>query len=241
VQLPDAIDKIRPSVVQIRAIESGSEGRTIGTGFVVTTAGLVVTALHVVQPPSLAAGQSLAVAFAGPTVNTPIARAAATFVQVPARVLAGNREHDLAIIETANISNSDLKIKILDQDFNTALSPAKLYSGGIRDGISLAVSGYPLSQPSLVTNAGVLASTFSVQSQGRLWRKRYLGDFTANRGNSGGPVYTVNDAAVIGVHVASQMTPIRGGAGQQTAGLSVIVPIAEVTTFLEEQGWELPE
>jgi S1-C subfamily serine protease len=237
-QLPDAIDKIRPSVVQIRATGSGtsSEAPAIGTGFVVTTAGHVVTALHVVQPPSLPAGQSLSVGFAGPTISTPVASVAASFVVVPARLHAGNREHDLAIIETANMSNSDLKIKVLDQDFDITPTPATLYSGEIRDGISLAVSGYPLSKPSLVTNAGVLASTFAVQSQGGEWRKRYLGDFTTNRGNSGGPVYTVNDAAVIGVHVATQMAPIRRGTGQQTAGLAVIVPIAEVMTFLIEQG-----
>jgi len=243
VQLPDAIDKIRPSIVQIRVLGPGMppQGHTVGTGFVVTDAGHVVTALHVVQPLNPAAGHSLAVAFAGPSANTPAARAAATFVQVAARVIDTNPDHDLAIIETSNLSNSGLKIEFLGQSFNTTPSPVQLHADTVRDGISLAVSGYPLNEPSLVTNAGVLASTFTVALQEGQLRERYLGDLTANFGNSGGPVYTVQDAAVIGVHVSSKLTPISNGQGHQTAGLTVIVPAAEVKALLEKNSLSLPE
>ena len=44
-------------------------------------------------------------------------------------------------------------------------------------------------------------------------QERYLSDFTANPGNSGGPVYTVRDASVIGVCVARRLAPIVGGLG----------------------------
>jgi hypothetical protein len=69
VQLPDAIDRIRPSIVQIGAVALGAAPgqATLGTGFVVTSAIHVITAKHVVDGINSVTQEGLQVGFAAPT------------------------------------------------------------------------------------------------------------------------------------------------------------------------------
>lgn len=236
--LVDAIDRIRPSVVQIRAVGPGMSpgGNTLGTGFVVTKDRHVVTAKHVVDAIDYGAGQSLHVAFAGPDVDTRQLKIRANFTGTQATVLDTVDEHDLALLEVPGAQNLTFRIQLGDQLIETEPRAAWLNERKLREGIELAVSGYPLAQPSLVTNAGVLASSFSPDGPVGNWKDRYLGDFTANPGNSGGPVYTVGDAGIVGVCVAGRLAPIVGGVGAHAAGLTVVVPVAEVQALMARNG-----
>lgn len=229
VQLPDAIDRIRPSIVQIGA--TGTEV-ALGTGFIVTSALHVVTAKHVVDS---AADQRPHVNFGGPTIDTPEIKMRGSFLGAEAVVIDVMPDHDLALLEVPTAAKVIPGSLFAGQPMPTPV-PVSLGTGGIQEGTSLAVSGYPLNAPSLVTNAGVLASSFSLIEQEGQLQEGHLGDFTANPGNSGGPVYKTADARVIGVCVAGKLTPIVGGEGAHAAGLTVIVPVAAVVELLERNG-----
>jgi S1-C subfamily serine protease len=235
--LPDTIDAIRPSVVQIRATgsEGTPQGRTLGTGFLVTSQ-FVVTAKHVVDAVDESAGEALHVAFAGPEVDTPELKMRAGFIGTGGHVLAVGADHDLALIRAADTPELMAGLTWANDVAQPAPRPVRLSDGKLREGTAIAVSGYPLDEPSLVTNAGILASSFSLVQATSGFQERHLGDFTANPGNSGGPVYEVADGTIVGVCVAGKLTPIVGGVGAHAAGLTVIVPVAELAAFLAGQG-----
>jgi hypothetical protein len=151
----------------------------------------------------------------------------AGFVGTSARVVDAVFKQDLALLEvtgqrTALLAEIESKTgsKTMYRR-ETYRDPARLSSTKLREGVALAVSGYPLAEPSLVTNAGILATTFSVAGG----REGYLGDFTVNPGNSGGPVYTVGNAEVIGVCAAIKRR-------SYLAGLTLIVPVDQVRAML---------
>lgn len=108
-----------------------------------------------------------------------------------------------------------------------------------REGVGIAVSGYPLSTPTLITTSGAIASSWSVDSvevqppgapEGFTipdLKDSYIADVAVNPGNSGGPVCLAASGEVIGVCVAFRVAeagdesmPLR-----YNSGLSVVVPI----------------
>jgi S1-C subfamily serine protease len=125
-----------------------------------------------------------------------------------------------------------------------------------RDGEAIAVSGYPLGEPVLVTNTGVVASSWSVALDevphpslpgvtSPELRDVYLADVQTNPGNSGGPVYSAADGSIIGVLVAGRLTNVLAG-GEPVladelpvvadAGLSIVVPIKYAVEMLNKHG-----
>lgn len=242
-QLPDAIDRVRPSVVQIRAIgpDVPPPGQSVGTGFVVTGDAHVITALHVVEAIK-EKGCELFVAFMGPDIDKPPNIARGAFKNVSAQVLDTNPTHDLAILDVPEANDGSAgTLRVFDEDYDITYVPCWLNTDRLRDGIDLAVSGYPMQEPCLVTNAGILASAFTVALQAGALEERCLGDFTANPGNSGAPVYKVNDAIVIGVCLAVGQRPTVEDAGGQDTGLTLIVAAKEVRALLDKNGLELPQ
>jgi S1-C subfamily serine protease len=118
---------------------------------------------------------------------------------------------------------------------------ASLSDQAVRDGEGIAVSGYPLAEPALVTTSGAIASAFGsdiqeIQAAGGPAgflvpdsADSYLADVAVNPGNSGGPVYRIADGSVLGVCVAFR---IAAGTLENhpspffyNSGLSVVVPI----------------
>lgn len=66
----------------------------------------------------------------------------------------------------------------------------------------------------------------------------YLGDITANPGNSGGPVYKLSDGKVIGVCVAGKLTSAKHNIGADaqilhSAGLTFITPARAIDEMLK--------
>jgi S1-C subfamily serine protease len=242
-QLPEAIESIRRAVVQIQRHGSGTRrGSTIGSGFIVGDRAHVVTAKHVVDAVDFGAGQTIVVGFALPDVDTPELTMRANFVGTGAEVVDASAEHDIALLSVPGATELLVGVQLGDRAIAAEPIPARLSKKKPREGVLLAISGYPLNEPSLVTTCGTLASSFSLDREGPNPEMRYLGDVTANPGNSGGPVYTVSDAAVIGVCVAGRLTSVVGGEGEQAAGLkhaaglTVIVPVEQVQAFLERNG-----
>jgi hypothetical protein len=125
------------------------------------------------------------------------------------------------------------------------------------DGLAVATSGYPLANPSMVTSSGIIASGWLTDDDAaQLLRRdnpgapshvvRYLADMEVNGGNSGGPVYSVDTVAVIGVCVATQSALVTGKGGNPvvaegsplfySSGLTVVVPARYVISLLERNG-----
>jgi len=74
----------------------------------------------------------------------------------------------------------------------------------------------------------------------------YIGDMHVNPGNSGGPVYSVEQGKVIGVCVAAALAPVVYGDGNHepasagnrplfsNSGLSVVIPVRYVIDLLKK-------
>jgi len=131
----------------------------------------------------------------------------------------------------------------------------KINSNRPIDGTSIGISGYPLSETVLVTNSGVVASSWSIDSMeisvgaaipeftfpdiGDV----YLGDIEINPGDSGAPIYLVDNASIIGLCVASKPSPVRNQNGNPvvsygqrlyfSSGLTIIVPTRYIIELLE--------
>lgn len=109
------------------------------------------------------------------------------------------------------------------------------------EGETVAVSGYPLSSPVLVTTSGAIASSWEIAEkdlprQVPGWfishlSDSYLADLHVAHGNSGGPVYSVADGSVIGVCVAMLPDELEPKAAYNS-GLSIMVPAKYVVALL---------
>ncbi|RJG42366.1 S1 family peptidase [Motilimonas pumila] len=191
--LPETVASIKPSIVGVGSYHPSANPRAkfSGTGFVVGDGSLVVTNYHVLPSKMDGAKQERLVIFVGQGKKPKV---------VDVSVLAKDRVHDLAL----------LKIK------GAKLKPLKISGQGVREGQSIAFTGYPIG-----TILGLYASTHrgivsaispiaipqisSKQLSPRMLKQLkkpyqvYHLDATAYPGNSGSPLYNPNTGAVIGV------------------------------------------
>lgn len=266
-EFPKTIKKIQPSIVQIRAEASETIRRQIiipimkevlGTGFFVNSEGYVITAKHVWDY-----GQQL------------LQRTQADIKQILVGISIENSEqlrgnfslvgcdlvdqdvrHDIALLKLKKNPFTD-EIS----SFNIGGKKAPLLYGVPRlnairpiDGTSIGISGYPLNETVLVTNSGVVASSWSTDSINVPVGTSgftipnisdvYLGDIEVNPGDSGAPTCLLEDASIIGLCVASKPAPVRNQNGnivvintQQlffSSGLTIIVPSYYIIKILEK-------
>jgi S1-C subfamily serine protease len=266
--LPEAIEQIRPSVVQIRIGDA-----ILGTGFFVDEDAHVVTAKHVIDGGrGLAQERGLSLEFAAGMAAPNMQNASfpgatnitvmRSFTIIGSEVVAEDAVNDLALLRLqANPFAGEVPtlIQIGETSITGLHGVCRADTERPADGNSVAVSGYPLRSDSLVTNAGCIASGWlDDRDAAALLRSqdpasydsvdRYLADLQVNGGNSGGPVYRIDTAAVIGVCVATQTTPVMFGdqAGGPaiadgrplvySAGLTIVVPAKYVVAFLSQNG-----
>jgi S1-C subfamily serine protease len=276
--LPEAIERIRPSVIQIifSAHELSEELRKkvgspfisvhIGTGFLLNKDGYAITAYHVItsgqqliqDDKNYKAGKKrIQIGLAQPLSEN----FRANFNLVDFDVIDTDPRHDLALLKLkqnpfsgqvhSGIVINGLEIPMV---FDTAtLNPTRP-----KDGEAIALSGYPLRNAILISNAGWLATSWSydtVEQQVPGARPGftmpdigdiYLADVTVNHGNSGGPVYLVSNASVIGMAVAFQPAPVEGQQenevskdGKQlsySSRLTVVIPARYITDLLKKNG-----
>lgn len=242
--LPAAVDKIRPAIVQI-LVSSQNEGREpMGTGFFVSPEGVVLTAAHVVTRDAARYMNQLDPPDGSLVVGIrfrPAENIRAAFQLVECRPLVIDDVHDLALLKLVkNPFAGDVPAPLVVQG-----EPL----GGLHgipefelrrplEGAAIAVSGYPLSSATLITNAGVISSSWNLaeNDEGTVFEEpgvpveQYLADISVNPGNSGGPAYRASDGRVVGVCAAIRLAPLSNVSPyvshlRQNAGLCEIIPI----------------
>jgi len=268
------IDLVRPAIVQISATivpKTNSDrerlggkphsSQPLGTGFFVSDSAHVLTAQHV-----MGGVRGLVSDWPDSEVNVGVGLALpntesmrANFNIIPFEVVEEDERHDLALLRmTANPFKGEVApvIAIDDQSISGMSGVPALQSDRPRDGESIAISGYPLGETVLVTNTGIVASSWSVTIDEIAHpvfsdvnvpqvRDTYLADVQTNPGNSGGPVYASRDGGIIGVLVAGKLTDVVAGEAsvivngqplRADAGLSLVVPIKYGTAMLDKHG-----
>lgn len=270
--VPQAIENIRSSIVQISlfATDLSPElqreigGRpfitsSLGTGFLVNSDAIVITARHVIEGgrqmlERIQAGQKrMVVGLAQP--NTENMRG--NFSVVDFDIVAEEVRHDLAILRLRrNPFRGEVRsgIRIQNNEVPLLFCSVTLDPNRPRDGVAVGISGYPLGEPVLVTNVGCIAASwaFTIEEvqvpRAPHWFSRpdiadtYLTDIEVNRGNSGAPVFLIENAAVIGVCVGSKAAPVRDQHGINvelenrkllySSGLTLVIPIRYVIELL---------
>lgn len=246
--LPFVVDAIRPSVVQIRIAGPTGAGEVVGTGFFVHAGGYVLTAKHVTEGMSRALEMRpdgrLLVGLAIPNLSGPVS-IRASFELADCHVVEEDARHDLALLKLVTNPFASGRPSGVHQiadggmGVNSMYGLAPLTLDRPRDGEEIAVSGYPLANPTLITTAGIVASawasdTMDVVPEGAPAgftmpdiKDSYIADVAVNPGNSGGPVYLRDRGHVIGVCVAFRVAEADAGGVplRYNSGLSIVVPI----------------
>ena len=220
--LSDAIERIRPSVVQVAAQWRDADDRiigepmnTLGTGFLVHESGVFATAEHVVAAayngaPKEARRTRILVAFAIPNFERRGISMTQSFAFVEVAAIARDATADVALLRTTkpfSMSAGILASSNPSENVTMRHRVAVLSSGPLRDGERVATSGYPLEEPVLITTSGYIAGSpieqLRVPGGHPAWpflsKRVVLADMQVNFGNSGGPVYRVPDGAVVGL------------------------------------------
>ncbi len=207
-----AINRVRYAVVMVNAVGEHTRLGRLGTGFVVSSNGFVVTNKHVVD--EVRTGESLLVGFRIPNQSTSANSAVnQNFLDSRAIVVDSDNENDLALLKTnihstANnpyLSNSNLKM--------APLTPVKFSSTLPEEGVKVIVSGFPTKELKTVeSQEGIVAGqTFrNLITNPPSRADLLLVAVPINRGNSGGPVYLASSGEVIGVAEGFIYAPVEG-------------------------------
>lgn len=278
--LSQAVDNVRPSIVQISltANEVLDDSRKIvaqqllriplGTGFIVSSEGYVITADHVIKhgrkliSEIQARSKRILVGLALPNTET----MRGNFTNVIPHLVDTDDLHDLALMKLdKNPFKGEVRsgFVINDKEIPLLLGTVTFNRKRPKDGAAIGISGYPLGQPVLITNAGYMATVWSFDIQevnipgAPEWYRKtevadtYLADVEANPGNSGGPIYLAENGAVIGVCVGSRLAPVRNQQGDTvsigeqrllySSGLTEVVSAKYVIDLLKKNNVDYSE
>jgi serine protease Do len=227
-QLPDTVERVKPSVVLVgtyRATDT-PRFRYVGTGFVVGDGLRVVTNAHVASAIG-AAGAAGAPGIDGPALVVQLRAGAGLWAMRQARVLETVPEHDLALLQMEGPAAAALKVQA---------------SEPVREGDDLAFMGFPIGGLlgfSSVTHRATVSSITTMalpsptgqQLSERAIRSLRAGPFqvfqldaTAYPGNSGGPLFDPRSGAVVGVINMVLIKSTREAAMSQPSGISYAIP-----------------
>jgi S1-C subfamily serine protease len=248
--LPDAIDAIRPSIVQILVLGSDSERIVLGTGFFVHPDGYALTAKHVIEKAkdvmSADPGSRLFAGLAIPNVSTPQINIRGSFQLIGCDLVECDPRHDLALLRLSPNPFTTGTLALINTTpgdpnaVRAGFGLASLASDRPRDGEAIAVSGYPMAVPVLITTTGVVASSWGTDIANVVPPNAppnfvipeicdsYFADVAVNPGNSGGPAYLAGSGSAIGVCIAFRIAEAVDASGaflRYNSGLSIVVPI----------------
>jgi putative serine protease PepD len=199
------VDKVMPSVVEVTTRTGSSQG--VGSGVVVSADGRVMTNYHVI-----AGAREIVITFADGS-------------QAPARVVGGDQQSDLALLQAEGV---------------TDLTPAALGdSSSVGVGDSVIAIGSPAGLQGTVTTGIISAVDRDVSiSSGRgggVSYKALQTDASINQGNSGGPLFD-GAGRVIGINSAIY-SPVSGADGSAgSVGIGFSIPINTAKSVVERFG-----
>ncbi|HQQ70031.1 MAG TPA: serine protease [Alicycliphilus sp.] len=229
-QLPDTVDRVRPSVVLVGTYSATDNPRFryVGTGFVVGDGLRVVTNAHVAKPNGNPAAEA-------PALVVQVRVGANAWAIRQARVLENNQEQDLALLQIDGPAVAALAIGASDQ---------------VREGEDYAFMGFPVggllgfssvTHRALVSSITPMAlpSPTSQQLSERAIRSMRSGpqqvfqlDATAYPGNSGGPLFDKRSGAVFGVISMVLVKSTRESALSNPSGITYAIPSRYVAEML---------
>lgn len=235
-QLPDTVDRVKPSVVLVGTYSATDNPRFryVGTGFVVGGGLRVVTNAHVAKATSNPATEASASASASALV-VQVRTGANAWTMRQARVLENNQEQDLALLQIDGPAVAALAIGASDQ---------------VREGEDFAFMGFPVGGLlgfSSVTHRAIvssittmaLPSPTSQQLSERAIRSMRSGplqvfqlDATAYPGNSGGPMFDTRNGTVFGVISMVLVKGTRESALSHPSGITYAIPSRYVSEML---------
>ena len=226
--LPDAIDKVRPSVVAVGTYQpSGSPRQQFrGTGFAVGNGRFIVTNHHVLPTKLDDSKREQLAIFSGRGRK-------ATFH--PATIVAQDPAHDLALLRI------DGRLPALDLSDST---PA-------REGTEIAFTGFPIGMALglyPVTHRGIVSAISPMappQLGSRVLNSKMIRamrdpydvlqlDATAYPGNSGSPVYAQATGKVLGVINSVLVKETKEAAITKPSGISYAIPVKFVRDLLRK-------
>jgi hypothetical protein len=270
--LSEAIDNVKPIVVQISFMASNLslELKTstkkpfihlaLGTGFFVNDEGYIVTAKHVIDgfakvSEQINAGiKRIGVGLAIP--NTKNMRG--NFAVVDFEIIAMDSFHDIALLRILkNPFRGEVKsgFVINEKEVPLLFGVPTLNLNRPKDGTLIAISGYPLNNPVLVTNSGGLATCWeTIVKEAPIPNAPvgfmmpqisdvYLADIEVNSGDSGAPVYDIESSTIIGLCVASELAQVlcdgkpatlEGKSLCYSSGLTIVIPTEYIAKLLDE-------
>jgi S1-C subfamily serine protease len=201
-------------VVEVRARflspgSSSSAGQGLGSGFLVSMDGYIITNAHVITNDGVAA-DSVEVVFRSANGSS------ATTTRVPANVVGGDESTDVALLK-------------IDPSKAPALHPLTLGdSSGVLVGEPVVAIGNPLGLSFTLTSGIVSATNRNLQApDGSVIPDGIQTDAAINSGNSGGPLIDMS-GTVIGVN--TQIITQSGG----SQGLGFAVPIATAVDVMDQ-------
>ncbi len=200
--LTQATAAIRDTIVQIDIVSPNISGlyEPIGSGFLVSRDGYVVTAGQVIRRAETRLRQipvtekHLAVAIPNPRRPGSLDPGSFTFVVFD--IVEADDQSDVALL------------KLIRNPFGagplaTSVKTVEFAGTEPRNGEAVAVSGYPYPEATLVTDSGIVTNA-TATIPGRALMPRFSGntyrlDLEANAGNAGAPVYEVATGKVTGI------------------------------------------
>ncbi|MES2353843.1 MAG: serine protease [Pseudomonadota bacterium] len=228
--LPETIRAIKPSVVAIGTLVKTRTPPVVffGTGFVVGDGLTVVTNSHVV--PAILDSEK------NETLTILIERGT-TYEQRPARVIANDKSHDLALLKITGDPLPALKLGDSTQ---------------AQEGQSLALTGYPMAIGlglHAATHRAVLAAIVSITqppptarqlSPATINRVRdgsfaiFQLDATSYPGNSGSPLYDPGSGEVLAIINAGFIKGSKENALSNPSGISYAIPSQYIKALMQK-------
>ncbi|WP_229074581.1 S1C family serine protease [Actinoplanes sp. DH11] len=193
--LAPIVAKVQPSVVTV--LVDGARSSSLGSGVVIGADGLILTNNHVIESDG--------------TVSVRLS----TGRTVPARVVAADATHDLALVQATGLSG---------------LAPVTFATDdSIAVGDTVLAFGAPLGLEGTVTSGIVSALDRSLDTEGEQLGGLLQTDAPINQGNSGGALVDLS-GRVVGINVAIA----TAGDSTGSVGLGFAIPADMVTSVVSQ-------
>jgi S1-C subfamily serine protease len=227
--LPDTIEKIKPSIVGIGTFQRTRRPPSMfrGTGFAIADGLHIVTNAHVLPDKLDSEKKEIVAVFAG--------RANAIEIREASKI-AENRDYDIAVLK---ITGRPLPPMILGD------------STRVREGEIYAITGFPIGMVlglNAVTHRAMISAVTPIvipQLSGQQLNRRVLTrladpynvfqlDATAYPGNSGSPLYHPESGRVVGIINKVFIQETKESVMQKPSGISYAIPIHHLQELLKK-------